>query len=200
MAEMQEALVFDYDGVIADTEPLHWQSWANMLLPYGIELSWTEYCALGRGISDTQMYERLRKRAHLPKPDEFSRLNLERKRTVRAWALQESPISRETVALLKTLSNWPVGLVTSSGRFEVEPILRAAAVYDCFHAIVFGEDVSLPKPSPEPYLLVAQRLGVSGGIAFEDSEAGIESAQAAGFRAVKVGRPEDLPAIVAQWL
>lgn len=197
---MRVAVVFDYDGVIADTEPLHWRSWAALLSPFGIELGWEEYRGVGLGVSDAQLYERLQARARLPDAKEFSRLNLERKRTVREWSLKEAPISRETVALLSTLGNRPVGLVTSSARFEAEPVLRAAAVYDCFDAIIFGEDVSSPKPSPEPYLLIAQRLGIETGIAFEDSEAGLESARAAGFKAVKIERPKDLARIVTQAL
>jgi HAD superfamily hydrolase (TIGR01509 family) len=102
--------------------------------------------------------------------------------------------------MLKTLAAFRVGLVTSSGRLEVEPVLRAAQIYDRFDAMVFGEEVSTPKPSPAPYKLVAQKLGVDTGIAFEDSEPGLTSARAAGFRAIKVDHPKDLPRIVAQSL
>lgn len=200
MAEMREALVFDYDGVIADTEPLHWKSWAALLLTFGVELGWEEYCEFGLGIGDAQIYEQFRKRAPLPDANEFSRLNLERKERVREWSMKDIPISHETVALLKALGCRQVGLVTSSGRLEIEPVLRAAAVYDQFSAMVFGEDVERSKPSPEPYLLIAQRLGVQTGIAFEDSESGLESARAAGFRAVKIDRPGDLAETVARWL
>lgn len=198
MAEMHQALVFDYDGVIADTEPLHWRSWAALLSPFGFDLSWEEYCGLGRGVSDGQIYQLLRQRARLPDASEFFRLNLERKRKVREWSLQELPISQATVAMLRSLGNHRLGLVTSSAQFDAEPILRTAAIYDLFQSIVFGEDVASTKPSPDPYLLIAQRLGIETGIAFEDSEPGLESALAAGFTAVKIERPEDLPRIVAQ--
>lgn len=200
MPEMREALVFDYDGVIADTEPMHWKSWAALLSTFGVEFGWEEYCEFGLGISDAQIYEQFRKKATLPDADEFSRLNLERKERVREWSMKEIPISHETVALLKVLGNRHIGLVTSSGRREVEPVLRAAGIFERFSAMVFGEDVERLKPSPEPYLLIAQRLGVQTGIAFEDSESGLESARAAGFRAVKIERPADLAETVARWL
>ena len=196
---MHEALVFDYDGVIADTEPLHWRSWAALLSPYGIDLGWEDYCAFGRGVTDAQMYDLLKKHAPLPDADQFSRLNLERKRTVREWSLARIPILPATVAMLRTLDNRRVGLVTSSARVEAEPVLRAADIYDLFHSIVFGDDVGSPKPSPEPYSLIAQRLGIRSGIAFEDSAAGMESARAAGFTAVRIERPEDLPLMVARF-
>ena len=55
MEKQQGALIFDYDGVVADTEPLHWRSWAKLLLPYEIELTWEEYCTFGRGVTDIQL-------------------------------------------------------------------------------------------------------------------------------------------------
>lgn len=200
MSELREALVFDYDGVIADTEPLHWKSWVALLAPYNYELGWEEYCSLGRGVDDAQIYEALRNQASLPDEAEFLRQNIERKRMVREWSLQQIPIPRETIALLHALERHPIGLVTTSKRAEVEPVLRAAHIYGRFDALVFGEDVKAPKPAPDPYLLAAQKLGVSAGIAFEDSEPGLESARAAGFRVVKIDQPRDLARIVTQIL
>lgn len=197
---MHEALVFDYDGVIADTEPLHWKSWAALLSRYGIQLGWDEYCRIGQGVSDTAIFEYFREQAPQWDAAEFSFQNDERKQRVRAWSLTEIPVQPETAALLKTLGGYRLGLVTSSDKAEVEPVLRAAQIYDCFDAMVFGEEPDAPKPSPEPYLLIAERLGVKTGIAFEDSAPGLESARAAGFKAVKIPRPNDLPQIVAQTL
>jgi HAD superfamily hydrolase (TIGR01509 family) len=196
MVDLREALVFDYDGVIADTEPLHWKSWAVLLSRCGIELGWAEYCRIGQGVNDKQIYEHYR--ARMPHADvkAFEEQNGERKRMVRELSLKESPIAQETVALLKSLTGFRLGLVTSSERSEVEPVLRAAQIHDKFDAMVFGGETASPKPSPAPYLLIAERLSVRTGIAFEDSEPGLESARAAGFRAIKVERPKDLAKIV----
>ena len=116
MGEMREALVFDYDGVIADTEPLHWKSWAALLSPYGVQLGWDEYCRIGQGVSDAQIFEHFGSQMRLAGADELSRLNRERKQMVREWSLTESPIPRETVAMLRALGDYRVGLVTSSAR------------------------------------------------------------------------------------
>jgi beta-phosphoglucomutase len=196
MVDLREALVFDYDGVIADTEPLHWKSWAVLLSRCGIELGWAEYCRIGQGVNDKQIYEHYR--ARMPHADvkAFEEQNGERKRMVRELSLKESPIAQETVALLKSLTGFRLGLVTSSERSEVEPVLRAAQIHDKFDAMVFGGETASPKPSPAPYLLIAERLSVRTGVAFEDSEPGLESARAAGFRAIKVERPKDLAKIV----
>ena len=197
MGEMREALVFDYDGVIADTEPLHWKSWAALLSPYGVQLGWDEYCRIGQGVSDAQIFEHFGSQMRLAGADELSRLNRERKQMVREWSLTESPIPRETVAMLRALGDYRVGLVTSSEKTDVEPVLRAAEIYDRFDGMVVGGEPTAPKPSPAPYLLIAERMGVKTGIAFEDSEPGLASARAAGFTAVRIARPGDLAEIVA---
>jgi len=196
MVDVREALVFDYDGVVANTEPLHWKSWAILLSRYGVELPWEEYCRIGRGVSDRQMYEHFRARMSGVDEGEFIRQNSERKRLVRELSLKASPIAPQTIALLKSLEDHRLGLVTSSERADVKPILQAAGISELFDAMVFGDDVAAPKPSPAPYLIIAERLGVKTGFAFEDSEAGLESARSAGFRSIRVERPEDLPELV----
>jgi len=200
MIKAGEALVFDYDGVIADTEPLHWRSWSAVLSRYGIELRWDEYCAIGQGVGDAQIFELFSKRMRVADAHDLSLRNDERKRMVRDWSLRECPIPQDTVALFKTLGAYKIGLVTSSEEPEVAPVLRASQIYDSFGAMVFGGEPAEPKPSPAPYLLIAEKLRVKKGIAFEDSEPGLESARAAGFKAVKVARPCDLAEIVARSL
>jgi beta-phosphoglucomutase len=200
MLLMRNALVFDYDGVIADTEPLHWKSWAALLSRYDVQLGWEEYCSIGLGVDDARICEALEVKAPFVSASEFLRQNPERKRMVREWSLVEIPIPQETINFLKTLSEYRVGLVTSSERSEVEPVLRAAQIYDRFDEMVFGEEVAAPKPSPAPYLLIAHKLGVITGIAFEDSAPGIESARAAGFKAVKVRNPRDITRVVTRSL
>lgn len=200
MDQTREALIFDYDGVLADTEPLHWRSWDVLLSRYDVSFGWEEYCRVGRGVHDAQIFEAFAKRMPLLNAEERSRLNHERKRRVCEWSLAESPIPQETVKLLMTLGAYRVGLVTSSERSEVEPVLRTAAIFDRFDAMVFGDEVTSPKPAPDPYLMIARKLGVSTGIAFEDSEPGLESARMAGFKAVKVEQPRELAQIVARSL
>jgi HAD superfamily hydrolase (TIGR01509 family) len=196
MVDLREALVFDYDGVIADTEPLHWKSWAVLLSRYGIQLGWDEYCRIGQGASDEQIYEHFRARMPHSTARAFAEQNGERKRMVLELSLKESPIAQETVEMLRSLDGYRLGLVTNSDQADVKPVLCAAQIQDRFDAMIFGGDAARPKPSPAPYLLIADRLGVKTGIAFEDSEPGLESARAAGFRTVKIERVSDLSKIV----
>jgi len=195
------AIIFDYDGVLADTEPLYWKTWAGLVAPYGVRLSWEDYCRLGRGRRDEHMLESLSPFASAP----LRRADLEQqieqgKQKIREWCAQKSPIDRETVQMLKELRGFRIGMVTSSDREAVESVLRAAGIDGCFAACVYGDDLHRHKPHPEPYLLMAERLGVQTGLAFEDSEAGLASARAAGFTAIPVDAPVRLPAIVQESL
>lgn len=168
--------------------------------PYGIPFEWDQYCRIGRGIRDEKMLASLAELVPDPEVIERIRRRLpERKELVRRWKLSEPPISPATVELLQSLEG-KVGLVTSSDHADIEALLVQAGIADCFDACVFGEEITHHKPDPAPYLLIRQKLGIRGGIAFEDSEAGILSAAAAGFQTIRVRSPDDLPRLVREVL
>jgi HAD superfamily hydrolase (TIGR01509 family) len=100
-----------------------------------------------------------------------------------------SPLIAARRAMLTSLSDLRLGVVTSSNRREVEPVLAAAGIRDCFDVLVCGNDVRAQKPSPEPYLKAVQLLGTSSAVAVEDSDASVESAQAAGMEVIRVAGP-----------
>ncbi len=200
-AQAQRALVFDFDGVIADTEPLYWRSWAALLAPYGIKLSWEDYCRFGKGVKDVEMLSSLPQLASSPHV-QASRAGMlaERKATIRKLFSQSSPIGTPTIEMLKSLTGFQLGMVTSSAKEDVEPLLRDAGIYTCFHAFVFAEDVVRHKPDPECYLLAGAKLGCNDGLVFEDSDPGMRSARAAGFTVIHVDSPQSLPELVKQHL
>ncbi len=193
----QDTLVFDYDGVVADTEPLHWKTWAKVLEPRGFQLTWEQYCKFGRGVQDAEMIATLSTLYNdRSLPSGLDELITRHNRLMKETCASALPIRNETVELLHSLKNFRLGLVTGSSRSEVAPVLRAAGVFDCFNAMVFRDDVEHHKPAPDPYLLLGSLLGITSGLAFEDSAAGIASAQGAGFIAIPVDAPEHLPMIV----
>ncbi len=203
MHSRPDSLILDFDGVLADTEPLYWRAWAELLLPHGIKLTWEEYCRIGRGIRDEDMLPRLPQVASNPALLlSLSQQLASRKETIQTWSSQESPICEPTVKLLRSLSAFPLGLVTSSNRSEVEPVMRAAGVVECFQAMVFGNETSQHKPHPAPYLRIREKLGVPTGfgLVFEDSDAGMESAAAAGLKTIHVDSPANLSTIVQKAL
>jgi HAD superfamily hydrolase (TIGR01509 family) len=119
-----------------------------------------------------------------------------RNEAVQELCARNSPIHEATVEMLKSLKGCRLGLVTSSMKSDVEPVLRAAGVLSCFDGAVFGDDVERRKPWPDPYLLAGRLLGIETGLAFEDSDAGIASAENAGFVGIRVDDPEQLDQIV----
>jgi HAD superfamily hydrolase (TIGR01509 family) len=199
MDSIPEALVFDFDGVIANTEPLYWRAWCELLKPYAIPFEWDDYCRIGRGIRDEKMLASLAE--IVVDTDVMAQIEQrlpERKEMVLKWKLEEPPIAEPTVQLLKSLTGWTLGLVTSSDRADIELLLHNAGIANCFHACVFGEEIRSHKPDPAPYLLIRKKLGIRGGVAFEDSDAGLLSAAAAGFHTIRVSSPDDLPRLVRE--
>ena len=180
-----DAILFDFDGVLADTEPLHWASWAEFLRPLGVELDWAtfERCALGL----TNLASVF---AALPgcsvTDDEIRSRYPEKRALFLAMAAARPPIGEATVALVQSLSEFPLAVVTSSNRLEVEPILEQAGILSCFGTLVCGKEAGATKPAPDPYLLAARNLGARRPLVIEDSDAGVESARAAGFEVIRV--------------
>ncbi|MGO9242467.1 MAG: HAD family hydrolase [Bryobacteraceae bacterium] len=194
-----KALIFDFDGVLADTEPLHWQAWREILKPYGIELNWEIFQRICVGLSDWEMLNELCKLATRPvTPDEL-RVHYPRKRKLfRALAERQPVIDPALIDLLKSISSIRLGVVTSSNEEEIRPILLQAKLLDCMTAVVYGNHVQHYKPHPEPYHIALQRLGVAAeeAVVFEDSAAGMQSAREAGCRVVQVVDVASVPALV----
>jgi HAD superfamily hydrolase (TIGR01509 family) len=196
-----DALVFDFDGVIADTEPMYWRAWRELLIDYDLPFAWADYCRMGRGIRDEAILVSLA--AMVPDAEVMTRI---RKRIpecaekVRSWMQDQPPISDATVLLLNSLEGRTLGLVTTSNRLDVEALLRRKGIAGCFKACVFGEEVTRHKPDPAPYLLIRKKLGVRGGVVFEDSEVGLLSAAKAGFKCIRVSTPGDLTKLVCNAL
>jgi HAD superfamily hydrolase (TIGR01509 family) len=201
MNQKPEALIFDFDGVLADTERLYWRAWASLFASHNIQFSWEDYCKVGRGVQDEAMLDSMAQLTADPLLLAKIRMELPARRSTaeRLWR-EKLPISEATIQLLHGLAGYRLGLVTTSKRADVEPMLESAQIADCFSATVFGEDTIHHKPHPAPYNLIRERLGIRGGVVFEDSEPGLQSATRAGFEALRIPDPEDLPGIVRSYL
>lgn len=192
-----EAILFDFDGVLADSEPVHFECWREILSTFGLSLDWKTYCEQGIGVADRILLARLCQQAEPPL--EVERLIAEyprKKELFRARMLERQPFSSGVFELLPQLRDYRLAVVTSSGQTEVEPILQKAGLRDFFHAAVYGGDVKQHKPAPEPYLLAMDKLGVRRALAVEDSEAGETSALAAGLDVLRVRTPAEMPELL----
>ncbi len=195
------ALLFDFDGVLADTEPLHFQCWRDLLLTKGIHLDWDYYQTKCIGISDRQMLSTLDKIGPIVYSiDELMPLYILKKKAFRDLTAQKRVVPQAAVDALTVCHEYRLAVVTSSGRTEIEPILLREGVLPLLGAAVYGNEVKALKPDPEPYRLAMDRLGATRAIAFEDSAAGIASARAAGCQVVEVTHPADLPRLIAEFV
>lgn len=177
-------MLFDFDGVLADTEPVHFACWAEVLKPLGIEIDWEFYRDQCVGIPDGVMAERF----GVGSPE------CELKRTLfRARLERHPPFLPATLDLVKDLhSTYALAVVSSSHRSEVEPPIERAGIRPCFHAMVCGLEAARLKPAPDPYLKAAELLGARRPLVIEDSDAGVASGRAAGFDVLRVSVPEAL--------
>ena len=185
-----DSILFDFDGVLADSEGVHFQCWTTILEPLGIPLSWEAYCANCIGITDRAMLEVLARQKNPPHDvEDLWQYYPKKKALFREKAYANPPIPESTRTLIRSLSQYSLAVVSSSGRAEVEPVLERAGIRDCFQTIVTGDDVKNRKPHPEPYLLAAERLNVRRPLVVEDSEPGAAAGIAAGFEVLKIHDP-----------
>lgn len=196
-----EAIFFDFDGVLVDSEPLHYHCWSDVLAPFGIRFSWEDYVANCVGVADRILVERFRAMADRDVSFDTLWAEYPRKQALfRERMLAQVPMPRATRELLARLQRYKLAVVSSSARSEVEPPLIEAGVRGYLNELICAEDVGSHKPSPEPYLEAARRLAVRRALVVEDSEAGQASARAAGFDVLHIPHPERTAELVAERL
>lgn len=201
-----DAILFDFDGVLADTEPLHWRCWREILAPFSIDLAWETFEAEFVGKSDRDLVARLAAKRDPPVPfDElFEKIWAEyprKKEMFGSSLLAQLPFLPETLVMLGELRrDYNLALVSSSARSEIEPALVAANIRQHFQELVCGKEVQNLKPAPDPYLRAIELLGSHRPLAIEDSGPGVASATAAGCTVLHVRNVGEVAKRVAQAL
>ena len=202
MASKYDAVLFDFDGVLVDSEPVHYECWREILNGHGLTLDWDVYREQGIGVSDRAFLQFLCNQSDPPFEVERLVAEYSRKKEMFLERMLANPrITSEVRQLLSTLAaDYKLAVVSSSGRTEVEPLLETAGIRHLFGAAVFGGDVQRKKPAPDPYLLALERLNVTRALVVEDSDAGETSARAAGLDVLRVPKPEDMVRLVSDML
>ena len=189
-----EAILFDFDGVLLDSEPVHCACWADVLAPVGVALEWEFYRRHGIGVDDREMLRMMAAGSDPPRNwEELWALYPAKKKLFQARMAQLPPFDPSLDGFLSRLHGvYKLAVVSSSSTTEIAPVLVAGGIRRHFDTLVCGEDVQRHKPAPEPYLLAAQRLGARTALVVEDSEPGMASGRAAGFEVLAVKGPADV--------
>jgi len=183
-----DAVLFDFDGVLIDTEPLHFACWMEVLKAFRIQVTLDQYRRRWVGVSDRDMLDDFGPLANPPVDGAtLAKFHPAKKQLFRERSLEAPPWGPGLAGFLSSLDGYKLAVVTSSGRSEVAPLLEAGGIRHFFGAEVYGNETPKLKPAPDPYLRAAELLGVRRPLVVEDSDAGIQSAQAAGFDYVRVG-------------
>jgi beta-phosphoglucomutase len=188
------AAVFDFDGVIVDSEPVHYRALRDALRPEGVAISEEEYLNIYLACDDREAIRKaLEHHGERTDPERMERIEA---RKVRHFAqmIPEIPVFPGVLDLVSGLAEEiPLAIASGARHDEIEAILGGLGLRDAFGAIVGAEDASRTKPDPAPYLEAARRLAErSPGLApaeclaLEDSMAGIASALGAGMKVVGV--------------
>lgn len=181
-----EAVIFDLDGVLIDSEPAHYAAEIELLAPYDFEFTEEIWHGL-KGLTDGRFFERLRELGlAAPETDtELARRKLDILLRILPERARAFPAARDTV---QAVADRRIALATSSARPLADAALRLLGLDDAFEIIVTGDDVGRGKPDPEPFLVTAERLGVPPRrcVVIEDSIHGVDSAIAAGAACIAV--------------
>lgn len=181
------AVIFDFNGTLSHDEPILCQVFCELFAEHGRPLSAQEYFDELAGLSDQEIVRAWLGRDH-PSLDEVVERRIARYREL----VTDGSSVPETVseALRYAAGRVPVAIVSGAARAEIETVIEAAGLGDAVGAIVAAEDVAEGKPHPAGYLraleLLDGSLDASDVIVFEDTEAGVASAKAAGLRCLAV--------------
>ena len=196
MTSALQAIVFDFDGVIADSEPLHLKAFQQALAEEGMSLTAGEYFARYLGYDDVGMFEALARDRGLAMSDRhITALVALKGARLQAMLNGGRLLFPGAEGFIRTAAAAvPIAIVSGALRHEIVEIIDGAGIGDLFATIVASGDTPESKPSPAPYLLAFEQLRQAAGghldprrcVAIEDSVWGLESARGAGLRCVGV--------------
>lgn len=179
------ALLFDIDGTLADTDPLHLEAFNRTFEPYGHHFDKAQFALELQGKANEAIAKRFV--PDLP-PEEQMAVMAGKEQLFRDLARTQIHAVPGLFELLDLAdaSGLPMAAVTNAPRANADLILNGLGIRDRFHALVIGEELAHGKPHPLPYLEGLRQLGASAeaSVAFEDSRTGIASATAAGLKTI----------------
>ncbi|MGL5661892.1 MAG: HAD family hydrolase [Aeromonas sp.] len=190
-----QGLVFDLDGTLVDSMPLHLAAWEHTAREFGFHFDAHWFYELG-GMPSRKIALLVAQEQQIP----LDPLAVTRCKSDHYVAnLHKATVFPAMLALVERYHGViPMGIGTGSPRVNAEAVLRNTGLDRYFSVVVTADDVDQHKPNPDTFLLVANRLGVasSGCLVFEDTGIGLQAGKAAGMQTclVKEGKPVDVAA------
>ena len=182
-----KALIFDCDGTLADTLPVHFQTWSTSLQAVGADISrdwYYKYC----GTSAEEMLQILKNLFGYQFDSASVIAERQRKYQSLINTVKEVQAVAEIVRDHYHYRKIPMAVASGGERAVLEATLNTINLRNCFDVVVSIDDVEKGKPEPDIFLLACQRLGVAPQdcIVYEDSDGGLEAARRAGMRSIDV--------------
>jgi len=187
---MRRGVVFDFDGVLADSEGLHLAAFQDVLSARGWTLERAAYFARYLGYDDRDLLQAFRTDHSLQVSDaELDAIVEEKGRRYDARVQGGNILFGAAAACVARLSGtFALGIASGSLHDEITDILRANKLEQAFEVVIGADDVARSKPAPDPYVAAIQRLGLrpEDAVAIEDSHWGLTAARAAGLRTIGI--------------
>ena len=193
---MLRAIVFDFDGVIANSEPLHFVAFRDILAEEGVAFAEREYYTTYLGYDDVQAFRTIGEARGLAwSAGAIGALVSRKARRLEVLERDRSILFPGAAAAIRAAAAaMPIAIASGARGAEIRRVLDAEHLAGCFTAVVAAEDTPASKPAPDPYLraiaLLAPALGGAPRphdcVAIEDSRWGLESARTAGLKTVGV--------------
>ena len=179
----ERGIIFDLDGVLVNTEPLHCRATQETLAAYGVAMSETEYFTRYIAYSDWELMAML-----LPQGRSGEEASAAKSARYLELVRTGIPAFADGLDLLGRTDGYRLALATGSMRDEAEMALRAHGIRDRFAVVITREDCTEGKPHPEPFVRAAHGLGLRSDqcLVIEDTPGGVQAAKAAGMRCVAV--------------
>jgi len=180
--------IFDLDGVLVNTVPLHFKAWKTMFNEYGHRFEMEDYLKYVDGRPRRDGARAILKELN----GEELKVATDKKQSYYLKFLEEDPIEifQSSIELVKAFEKAGIKCAVASSSKNTLKVLGKAKLTDLFGAIVTGNDFKKGKPDPEIFLTAALRLGLSSKecIVFEDAKAGVESGKNGGFFTIGLNR------------
>ena len=183
-----KAAIFDLDGVIVNTVPLHFKAWQKMFSEYGKEFSFEDYKEKVDGIPRTDGAK-----AILTDLDEGGLKKAADKKQgyfLEYLNSEEIPVYKTTVDLIKAIKKEKIKRGAISSSKNCLPVLKKINLTDLFDVIITGNDITKGKPDPQVFFMAAEKMSAEPGlcVVFEDAVLGVEAAKRAGMKCVGIDR------------